>query len=100
MVTPTAKRGVVKVLVEEHCVPCIRACRAVGFSRSAWYHPTVDWEVRDAPVMEVLNAFIAGHTRWGFWKCYRPHESLGNLPPTVFLPRPCNPDLSTFELSA
>lgn len=71
MVTPTAKRGVVRVLVEEHCLPCIRACRAVGFSRSAWYHPTVDWAVRDAPVMAVLNAFIAGHTRWGFWKCYR-----------------------------
>jgi hypothetical protein len=96
--TPTAKRGVVKVLVEEHRLPCLRACRAVGFSRSAWYQPTVDWAVRDAPVMAVLNALIAGHTRWGFWKGYRPHESLGNLPPTTFLPRLYNPDASPFKL--
>jgi putative transposase len=71
MMTPAAKRGAVGVLVEEHHLPCMRACRIVGLSRSAWYQPTVDWAVRDAPVMAVLNALVAGHTRWGFWKCYR-----------------------------
>lgn len=71
MVTPAVKRGAVGVLVEEHRLPCFRACRIVGFSRSAWYQPTVDQAVRDAPVIDALNALVAEHTRWGFWKCYR-----------------------------
>jgi len=26
--------------------------------------------VRDAPVVEALNAVVAKHGRWGFWKCH------------------------------
>ena len=31
---------------------------------------------------------------------YRPHESLGNVPPAKFMPRSFKPEVSTFELSA
>lgn len=31
---------------------------------------------------------------------YRPHESLGNVPPMQFLPRVFRPEVSRFELSA
>jgi putative transposase len=30
----------------------------------------------------------------------RPHDSLGEVPPLTFLPRPTTPDQSSFELSA
>lgn len=58
---------------------------------------------------EVLNAYLFNTIRevrqitenWvADYNTYRPHESLGNLPPTAFLPRLCNPDVSTLELSA
>lgn len=69
--TPAAKRGAIAVLVGEHRLSRARACRIVGFSRSAYYQPTVAWAVRDAPVIDALNAIVAERTRWGFWKCYR-----------------------------
>lgn len=69
--TPAAKRGAIAVLVGEHRLSRVRACRIVGFSRSAYYQPTVARAVRDAPVIAALNAIIAERTRWGFWKCYR-----------------------------
>ena len=69
--TPAAKRGAIAVLVGEHRLSRVRACRIVGFSRSAYYQPTVAWAVRDAPVIDALNAIVAERTRWGFWKCYR-----------------------------
>src|SRR5512143_4329739 len=68
--TPTAKRGAIAVLIGEHRLSRVRACRIVGFSRSACYQPTVARAVRDAPVIEALNAIVAERTRWGFWKCY------------------------------
>jgi putative transposase len=69
-VTPTAKRAAVECLVSEHQLSRSKACRIVGFSRSALYKPTVDWAAKDAPVIAVLNEIVAQRSRWGFWKCF------------------------------
>lgn len=58
-------------MVDEHRLSRVRACRIVGFSRSALYKPTMDKAARDAPVIDALNAIVAKRTRWGFWKCYQ-----------------------------
>lgn len=68
--TPTAKRTAVECLVSEHQLSRSKACRIVGFSRSALYKPTVDWAAKDAPVIAVLNEIVAQRSRWGFWKCF------------------------------
>ena len=68
--TPTAKRAVIDRLVSEHRLSRSKACRIVGFSRSALYQPTVDWACKDAPVIAVLNEVVAKRSRWGFWKCF------------------------------
>lgn len=47
-----------------------RACKAVNMSRAAYYRGVRDTAKRDAAVMEVLNAVVAEHGRWGFWKCH------------------------------
>lgn len=68
--TPTAKRTAVECLVSEHQLSRSKACRIVGFSRSALYKPTVDWPAKDAPVIAVLNEIVTQRSRWGFWKCF------------------------------
>ena len=47
-----------------------KACKIVGFSRSAFYKSTVNWAAKDAPVIDALNEIITKRARWGFWKCY------------------------------
>jgi putative transposase len=69
-VTPTAKREATRILVEEHHLSRVRACRAVGLARSALYKPTVDASARDAAVIDAINGVIAKRPRWGFWKCF------------------------------
>jgi hypothetical protein len=39
-VTPTAKREATRILVQEHHLSRVWACRAVGLARSALYKPT------------------------------------------------------------
>jgi len=56
--------------VEEHRLPVRRTCRVIGLSRAAWYRPPTPWTVRDAEVIDALNAVVAQRSRWGFWKCY------------------------------
>ena len=70
VVTPTAKRMAVEYMVAEHRISRSKACRIVGFSRSALYKPTVDWAAKDAPVIAVLNDIVSKRSRWGFWKCF------------------------------
>lgn len=47
-----------------------RACRVVAISRAAYYRNPQDRALRDAPVVDALNAVVAKHGRWGFWKCH------------------------------
>ena len=68
--TPTAKRAVVECMVAEHHISRSKACRIVGFSRSALYKPTVDWAAKDAPVIAVLKDIGGKRSRWDFWKCF------------------------------
>lgn len=56
-------------LVAEYRISRCKACRIVGFSRSALYKPTVDWSAKDAPVIAALNEMVSQRSRWGFWKC-------------------------------
>jgi len=42
----------------------------VNLSRAAYYREESKFAVRDAPVVEALNAVVAQHGRWGFWKCH------------------------------
>ena len=68
--TPSAKREVVAVLVQEHRIPVRRACQAVRLSRAAYYRPPRSRLLRDADVVTALNDVVARHSRWGFWKCF------------------------------
>jgi putative transposase len=69
-VTPSAKREVLAVLVQEHQLPVRRACQAVRLSRAAYYRPPRSRLGRDADVVAALNDVVARHRRWGFWKCF------------------------------
>jgi len=69
-VTPSAKREVLAVLVQEHQLPVRRACQAVRLSRAAYYRPPRSRLVRDADVVTALNEVVGRHSRWGFWKCF------------------------------
>ena len=57
-------------MVQDHQISKAKACKIVGFSRSAFYKSTVDWAAKDAPVIDALNEIITKRARWGFWKCY------------------------------
>jgi len=61
----------VQIMVEEHHLSRVRACKAVGLPRSALYKPTIDRAAADAPVIDAINAVVAKRPRWGFWKCFR-----------------------------
>ena len=42
----------------------------MSLSRAAYYREENRLAARDAPVVEALNAVVAKHGRWGFWKCH------------------------------
>ena len=69
-VTPSAKREVLAVLVQEHGLPVRRACQAVRLSRAAYYRPPRSRLVQDTDVVTALNEVVGRHSRWGFWKCF------------------------------
>ena len=54
----------------EHGLSKVKACRAVGLSRSSYYQPGVGSEDRDRPVIDALNKLMEAHPRWGFWLCF------------------------------
>jgi putative transposase len=58
-------------------------------------------EVLDANLFNALADVQAIADDWlADYNEYRPHESLGNVPPTQFMPRVFKPEVSTFDLSA
>lgn len=64
-------------LVAEHAFSISEACRAMRMERSGYYRRKLDPLVRDGEVIEALQALIAKHARWGFWKCYGRLKLLG-----------------------
>ena len=66
-------------MVQDHQISKAKACKIVGFSRSAFYKSTVDWAAKDAPVIDALNEIIAKRARWGFWKCFHRLRSDGHV---------------------
>jgi putative transposase len=60
-----------------------RACQIARCSRTAWYRAqSTETEATradvDAPVITALQAVVAQHGRWGFWKCFDRLRSLGH----------------------
>ena len=80
--TPSAKRQAIALLVDEHQLSVVQACRVVRLARAAWYRPPLDRLVRDGPVIDALNAQVELNPRWGFWKLFDRLHNLG---------RPWNP---------
>lgn len=68
--TPSEKRDAVEYLRTAHRMTIARACAGVGLSRAAWYRPRINWALRDAPVVDGLNAALAKNGRWGFGLCF------------------------------
>ena len=48
----------------------VRACGALGISRTAWYQRPSSGNHQDDELIEALNHLVEKHPRWGFWKCY------------------------------
>jgi putative transposase len=69
---------VVAHLIEVHDFSIARACRSVGFSRSAWYRPLKDWMAYDKPVIDALQGLAEAKPGLGFWKLYRRLRRLGH----------------------
>lgn len=71
------------ILTEEHAIPVSRACQIARCSRTAWYRAqgteadATQADV-DAPVITALQAVVAQHGRWGFWKCFDRLRALGH----------------------
>lgn len=76
--TPSAKRQAIALLVSEHRLSVVRACRVARLARAAWYRPPPDRLVRDGPVIEALNAQVEQNPRWGFWKLFDRLHNLGH----------------------
>ncbi len=71
------------ILTQEHALPVQQACKIARYSRTAFYRaqaaavaPTAA-DV-DAPIIAALQAVIAQHGRWGFWKCFDRVRALGH----------------------
>lgn len=59
------------ILAGEHRLSVRRACRIARLARAVYYAPPPDRSGTDAEVITALQAVVAGHGRWGFWKCFR-----------------------------
>ncbi|WKB50821.1 IS3 family transposase [Eleftheria terrae] len=70
VLTPSAKRQVVQVMVTEHRLSIARACTVAGLSRAAYYKTPVLPQEKDAEVIDALNGVVEKNGRWGFWKCF------------------------------
>ncbi|UXH78369.1 IS3 family transposase [Roseateles amylovorans] len=54
----------------EHSLSILRACRAAGLLRAAYYKVPLQPMERDAEVTDALNGVVERNGRWGFWKCF------------------------------
>ena len=63
---------------EIHGLSVVRSCQALGTPRSGYYRAPVDWQVRDANLIEALNELVDAHPRWGVWKYIARLQALGH----------------------
>jgi len=77
VVTPSAKRQAIALLVQEHRLSVVRACQVVRLARAAWYRPPRDRLAQDQAVVDALNEQLAENPRWGFWKLFDRLQGLG-----------------------
>ena len=71
------------ILTQEHALPVQRACAIARCSRTAFYRaqataPALPQADTDAPIITALQAIVAQHGRWGFWKCFDRLRALGH----------------------
>ena len=57
-------------MVQDHQISKAKACKIVGFSRSAFYKSTVDWAAKDAPVIDALNEIITKRASGAFGNAF------------------------------
>jgi hypothetical protein len=70
VVTPSAKRQPVGLLTAAHGLSVQRACRAVRWSRAAYYRPPPVPSRADDAVIDALQQVVTSRPRWGFWRCF------------------------------
>jgi putative transposase len=58
-------------LVADYGMSIRRACRTANLPQRSWYRVREAGVARDAAVIDALQAVVARHGRWGFWKCFR-----------------------------
>ena len=75
--TPSAKREVLAVLVQEHGVPVRRACQAVRLSRAAYYRPPRSRLAQDADVVTALNEVVGRQPTNAYNRCSHVQAELG-----------------------
>ena len=63
---------------ENYGVSVVQGCAAIGLARSGYYRVLVDWQVRDADIIEALNDLVDAHPRWGIWKYIDRLQALGH----------------------
>jgi putative transposase len=66
------------MLIQDHDLSIVRACRIARCSRTAWYRPGADRTDQDQPVIAALLALVERHSRWGFWLCYERLRAQGH----------------------
>jgi hypothetical protein len=66
---PPEKRQAVKYMQDTHGLSVVRSCQYASLARSVYYREPLAWRVRDAEIIDALDALIEGYPRWGFWKC-------------------------------
>ena len=71
------------ILTQEHALPVQRACAIARCSRTAFYRAqaVTDGPTQadaDAPIITALQAIVARHGRWAFWKCFDRPRALGH----------------------
>src|SRR4051794_1631249 len=66
-------------LAQDQRLSIKRSCQLVNLSRAAYYREENKLVMRDAPVIEALNAVVGRHGRWGFWKCHDRLKLQGHL---------------------
>ena len=59
--TSSEKQAAVKTIQAAFAFSVVRSCTAVGLAQATYYQDPVDWQIRDATVIEALNEMVEAH---------------------------------------